>query len=95
MGSDLEAGDEVDLDAYEDPDVQAVRLDLASGGDEGKLAAIQAELRREEARGWCNILLMTDNLAVVRWHDEFVLTLTDKASALVAPLMMEREVSET
>lgn len=67
----------VDLDAFTDPHAKVLLLDQASGGDADMLAAIQAELRREETRGWCQIIYMTDDLAVVRWLDQFVLTLED------------------
>lgn len=64
----------INLSAYADPSIEGIMLRAASQGDDQRLSAIKDELRREEGRGWCQILLMTDDLAVVRWHDQFVLT---------------------
>lgn len=78
--------EDIDLSAYADPNVEAILIRAASRGDDARLAAIKAELRREENRRWCDILMMTDDLAVVRWHDDFVLTLKEPAIALAAKL---------
>lgn len=66
-----------DLRPFTDPDAEVYRLDLASSGDAGRLAIIQEKFRREEIAGSCRIFVMTDDIAVVRWKDEFVLTITD------------------
>lgn len=79
--------EQIDLSQYADPNVEAIKLYEAARGDARRLAAIVAELQREEQRGWCNILLMTDDIAVVRWIDDFVITIKDQA--LVAPLARE------
>ncbi len=71
----------INLSAYADPSIEGILLRAASRGDGQRLSAIKDELRREEGRGWCQILLMTDDLAVVRWHDQFVLTLNDAVPA--------------
>lgn len=75
---------ETDLSAYVDPSVEAILLQAACGGDPDRLTEIKAELSREQNRGWCQILMMNDELAVVRWHDQFVLTLKEPALALAA-----------
>ncbi len=71
----------INLSAYADPNIEGILLHAASRGDGQRLSAIKDELRREEGRGWCQILLMTDDLAVVRWHDQFVLTFNESAPA--------------
>lgn len=73
----------IDLGVYADPDAQVILLDRASGRDAGVLAAIQAELRREQDCGWCRILHMSDEIAVVRWFDQFILTITDRSLAMI------------
>ena len=67
----------IDLDAFSDPAARVIMLDSASKGDPDLLAAIKIEIEREQERGWCQILHMTDAIAVVRWLDQFVLTLED------------------
>lgn len=67
----------INLSNYADPNVEGILLQAAAQGNNDRLCAIKDELRREEGRGWCQILLMTDDIAVVRWHDQFVLTFTD------------------
>ncbi len=67
----------LDLGAFADPGAQVIRLDLASEGSAARLEAIQSELRREESRGWCAILHMTAEIAVVRWTDSFIIQITD------------------
>jgi len=69
---------EIDLSNYIDPHVEAIMLQVAAAGDAEKVAAFKAELRREEARGWCKILMINDDVAVIRWHDQFVITIADK-----------------
>jgi hypothetical protein len=68
---------EIDLESFADPDAQVILLPKASGGSLDVLVAIQEELRRVEGRGWCSILHMTNEIAVVRWYDQFVLNVTD------------------
>ena len=72
---------EIDLSDYVDHNVEAILLSVAAAGDPEKIAAYKAELSREEQNGWCEILLLRDDLAVVRWHDQFVLTFTDPSLA--------------
>lgn len=79
--------EEIDLSAFADQRVEGIRLLDAARGDPDRLAAIQSELRRESERGWCTILLMTDELAVVRWEDSFVLSVTDKGMETARPLL--------
>lgn len=69
----------INLSQFADPDVEAILIRIAAAGSDARLAAIKDELRREERRGWCSIILMDDDLAVVRWHDQFVLTLNERA----------------
>ena len=71
----------IDLSAYADPMVEGIQLRAASRGDSALLEAIKAELHREQDRGWCRILLMSDELAVVQWIDQFVLTIKDESLA--------------
>ncbi len=71
------ASESFDLRPFTDPDAEVYRLDLASSGDADRLATIQEKFRREERSGACRILVMTDDIAVIRWKDEFVLTITD------------------
>lgn len=79
----------INLSNYADPNIEGIMLQMAAQGDTSRLTAIKDELRREEGRGWCQILLMTDDLAVVRWHDQFVLTLNETSILAAIP----REVS--
>ena len=74
---------EINLSDYVDHNVEAILLSAAAAGDPAKIEAYKAELSREEQCGWCEILLMRDDLAVVRWHDQFVLTLTAPSLATV------------
>lgn len=84
MADDVQNLETIDLSDYADPSIEGIRLRAACRGDARRLGAIKAELRREEERGWCKIHLMTDDLAVVEWVDQFVLQITD--TALAAPL---------
>ena len=61
---------------YVDPNVEGILIAEAANGDPDKLAAYKHALREEERRGWCKVLLMDDEIAVVRWFDQFVLTVT-------------------
>lgn len=75
----------INLSEFADPAFEAIRISRASGGDRDRLAAIKNELRREEDRGWCRIHLMTDDLAVVEWFDQFVLTIRDQSLVTSIP----------
>lgn len=84
MADDVPNLETLDLSDYADPSIEGIRLRAACRGDDRRLEAIKAELRREEGRGWCKIHMMTDDLAVVEWIDQFVLQITD--TSLVSPL---------
>jgi len=79
--------EEIDLSDFADPLIEGIRLTDAAQGSPSRLLAIQSELWRESERGWCTILLMTDDLAVVRWNDEFALSVTDKGFEIARPLL--------
>lgn len=72
----------IDLSSFADPDAEVIRLDAACGGDAILLTAIKEEIRREEAKGWCHVIHMTDDVAVIRWLDQFVLTLEQHDSLI-------------
>lgn len=72
---------EIDLSDYADPNIEGIRISAAAAGDPLKLAAYKAELSRKQNLGWCKIIHMDDDLAVVAWADEFVITLTDASIA--------------
>lgn len=72
----------LDLSSFADPNAEVIRLDAASGGDSVLLSAIKEEIRREEAKGWCHVIHMTDDVAVIRWLDQFVLTLGQHESLI-------------
>lgn len=72
---------ELDLTPYIDQDALVIHLSQACEGILARLSAIQDELRRQERKGWCQIILMTDDLAVIKWHDQFVLTVLDDTLA--------------
>jgi hypothetical protein len=55
-----------------------------SSGAQAKKKAKRNAARREEGRGWCRIYLMNDEIAVIEWFDQFVLTIVDTTD--VAPL---------
>jgi hypothetical protein len=78
----------IDFDNYVDPSVQALRIADYADGDQAKILVFQEELLREQTRGWCRILFMDEKVAIVQWHDQFVLTLNDE-HPLVAAAMPE------
>ena len=75
----------INFDDYVDPSVQGLRIWDYADGDKAKTLAFQEELLHEEARGWCRILFMDEKIAIVQWHDQFVLTLNSD-HPLVSPL---------
>lgn len=79
--SDDRNAEVIDLGAFADPAAQCIMLAKASLGAEWRLRAIQDELRREESRGWCQIVHMDDRIAVVRWNDQFVLEINEASPA--------------
>jgi len=70
--------EQVEISEFADPDADVILLDLASGGNTGRLRAIQEALVREERRGRCALLHMDDDIAVVRWAS--IITITDPAT---------------
>jgi hypothetical protein len=74
----------INLSEFADPSFEVIRLTKAARGEVDRLERIKAEIRREEGRGWCRIYLMNDEIAVIEWFDQFVLTIVDTTD--VAPL---------
>lgn len=77
----VDADPEFDLSDFADPNIEGIRLDRAAGGDPIKLATFKAELHRKQSMGWCRIIHMDDDIAVIAWADEFVITITDTSIA--------------
>ena len=71
----------INLSAYADPNVEAIMLNAAARGNDVRLHAIKVELQLEQLWGWCYILMMDDDIAIVRWVDQFVLTIKDTSLA--------------
>jgi hypothetical protein len=73
----------INISDYADPNFEALRIGLASGGDPERLDQIKSELRDKHDRGLCQIWHLDDELAIVAWADKFVITITD--TTLVSP----------
>ncbi len=80
--------DRIDFEKYVDSSVQALRIWDYAAGDETMTKEFQGELLYEQSRGWCNILFMDERVAIVQWHDQFVLTLNED-HPLVSPMFAE------
>lgn len=82
----------IDISDFADPHVEAIRIDAAARGDARRLAAIKGELHTDASRGWCTILMMTDEWAIVQWHDKFLITITDPTTVEMIEAMAQVEV---
>lgn len=78
MASDDQYPD-LDLSDYADPHVEAIYLAGATD-DPLHLEMLKSELRSEADRGWCRIIFMDDEYAVVKWRDQFVIEIKDPLS---------------
>jgi hypothetical protein len=77
---------EIDVREFVDPNIQGIQIWRFAGDDPGKIATFQAELLAEQVGGWCKILFMDDQLAIVQWLEEFVLTLNEEHPIVAASI---------
>lgn len=82
--------DGIDFEKYVDTSVQALRIWDYANGDEALTKEFQGELLHDQSKGWCSILFMDERVAIVQWHDQFVLTLNEN-HPLVSPIFAQPE----
>lgn len=76
---------DLDLSDFADPTVEAINIAGAAKGDAGHLEILKDELRQNETSGWCRIIYMDNEYAIVRWVDQFVIEVCDQSIARVGP----------
>jgi hypothetical protein len=61
---------------------EIIKIGEASAGNPDVLEALQQGLRNDEERGWCHVVYMDDDVAIVQRLDDepMVITITDPST---------------